>query len=234
MKKLWMGHVVRCLPYGIKKVEDGVFCFFDRRYNNGETFKAREADIANVLRKSVTDGLVRYYFCDVGTSPIYSKACEEDYFRKLGQIMRIKLNSKENERHISLWGAGSTEDVKINQYRFMEEHGIKGRGRCQNVYAYFDGGSNMDSIVDHPRDFSTNDKKFIIVLSPYLDGERIDSQAECFGFTKTYPLHVSDYHSYYGIFDSLTDAKKKLKDGLVKWRDRENIEKMLKEIAAPR
>lgn len=107
----------------------------------------------------------------------------------------------------------NTRDVIANRNDFIEDFNIKSFGGCKTIYTFVDVMKrNYNRIFDHCEVYKTNDRKYVLIISPYYDSNKNDSLIEDFkeefGFNEIYTLYSTRTITMIKIIDNLKELKK--------------------------
>lgn len=110
------------------------------------------------------------------------------------------------------------EDIITNRNKFINDYNIKGIGGCKTIDHFLDKGRNYSSyrlFMDHCEVYRTNDKKYILIISPYYGALKrfsfFNEFKEQFGFKEIYKLYHREANTMIKIIDNLKELRKETK-----------------------
>ncbi len=107
-------------------------------------------------------------------------------------------------------------EIFENRNRFVLDYNISSKkiGLIKFKGIISDMRRQNSDYFDHSECYRTNDKKYILIVSPYKPFNEIKDKMQEFGFTEIYKLYTSCATTWIKIFDTLNDANKFYKDNL--------------------
>lgn len=111
-------------------------------------------------------------------------------------------------------------DIFENKNRFVTDYNISNKQTGLTKFKeYIENirSQNYEHIdhFDHIECYRTNDKKYILIVSPYIPLDEIKDKMEKFGFVQIYKLYNNSATTWIKIFDIIKDANKFYKDNTI-------------------